>query len=443
MPAAAGVAAQSAAAAAAGGDRIQAAAWAAAQISGSAVVGCDPAMCTVLRTQGVAAGNLVVIGAGGQSDPLGCNIVVATAAVRGALGARLTRVYAPLVLARFGSGSARIEMRVVAPDGTGAYLQALSADQAARTQAGAQLLANRRLSEAPAARRELAGGRVDTRLLTTIAALANGRRLRILQFGTAGPGADPRVPRPSAEIAAAGPGPARAELSAVAAFLRAQRSPYLATGISVTRLASGQLVLRVAFGEPGPLGLLSPASAWPARVASPAGRHGATIAAAGSARPGPAARRPKPRGRAPRHRVPLPSLARSARPSRRASAQRPGRAAAIVAGEAAAAGRRGDGAGEGQMTRPLLNRRLDRPGHDDLRRDVRAGRGDGLDQPGPGFPGHRRARPRSRRRRPTPSWPGAATSTRRGRASRSCARPSPRTRSGSTGWTSTRTPRCW
>ena len=96
----------SAAAAAAGGDRIQAAAWAAAQISGSAVVGCDPAMCTALRTQGVAAGNLVVIGAGGQSDPLGCNIVVATAAVRGALGARLTRVYAPLVLARFGSGSA-------------------------------------------------------------------------------------------------------------------------------------------------------------------------------------------------------------------------------------------------------------------------------------------------------------------------------------------------
>ena len=46
----------SAAAAAAGGDRIQAAAWAAAQISGSAVVGCDPAMCTALRTQGVAAG---------------------------------------------------------------------------------------------------------------------------------------------------------------------------------------------------------------------------------------------------------------------------------------------------------------------------------------------------------------------------------------------------
>ncbi len=276
----------SAAAAAAGGDRIQAAAWAAAQISGSAVVGCDPAMCTALRTQGVAAGNLVVIGAGAQSDPLGCNIVVATAAVRGALGARLTRVYAPLVLARFGSGSARIEMRVVAPDGTGAYLQALSADQAARTQAGAQLLANRQLSEAPAARRELAGGRVDTRLLTTIAALANGRRLRILQFGTAGPGADPRVPRPSAEIAAAGPGPARAELSAVAAFLRAQRSPYLATGISVTRLASGQLVLRVAFGEPGPLGLLSPASAWPARVVSPAGRRGATISAAGSARPG-------------------------------------------------------------------------------------------------------------------------------------------------------------
>jgi hypothetical protein len=94
------------------------------------------------------------------------------------------------------------------------------------------------------------------------------------------------------QIAAAGPGPAGAELSAVAAFLRAQRSPYLAAVISVTRLPSGRLVLRVAFGEPGPLGLLSPASVSPASVSpasvspasvSPASaRHAATTAAASS-----------------------------------------------------------------------------------------------------------------------------------------------------------------
>jgi hypothetical protein len=228
-------------AAAAGGARVQAAAWAARQVSSSAVVSCDPAMCTALRGQGVAAGNLLVIGAEGQSDPLGSDIVVTTAAVRGTLGARLAQVYAPLVLARFGNGSARIEVRVTAPEGSAAYLRALRADWAARETAGQQLLANRRLSERPGPGRELADGQVDSRLLTTIAALTAVRRLRIVAF------------------AASGPGPAGAALSAVAAFLRAQRSPYLAAVISVTRLPSGQPVLRVAFGEPSPLGLLGPA----------------------------------------------------------------------------------------------------------------------------------------------------------------------------------------
>jgi Tetratricopeptide repeat len=241
---------------AAGGDRVQAAAWVAGQISSSAVVGCDQAMCTALRAQGVAAGNLVVIGADGQSDPLGSDIVVATAAIRGTLGTRLAQVYAPLVLAQFGNGSARIEVRVTAPDGSAAYLAALRADRGARVTAGRQLLANRRLSEAAGPGRELADGQVDARLLTSIAALTAVRRLRIVAFGASGPGADPRVPLPSAEIAAAGPGPAGAVLSAVAAFLRAQRSPYLASVISLTRLPSGQPVLRVTFGEPSPLGLL-------------------------------------------------------------------------------------------------------------------------------------------------------------------------------------------
>ncbi|HEX5294327.1 MAG TPA: hypothetical protein VFX25_36100, partial [Streptosporangiaceae bacterium] len=206
--------------------------------------------------QRVPAGNLLVIGATGQSDPLGSDIVVATAAVRGTLGARLAQVYAPLVLAQFGTGSARIEIRVTAPDGTAAYLRALRADRAARASAGRQLLANRRLSEGPGPERALADGQVDARLLTTIAALTAVRRLRIVAFAASGPGADPRVPLPSAEIAAPGTG---AALSEVAAFLRAQRSPYLAAVISPARLPSGRQVLRVAFGEPGPVGLLGPA----------------------------------------------------------------------------------------------------------------------------------------------------------------------------------------
>jgi hypothetical protein len=249
------------------------------------VVGCDAATCTALSGQGVAAGDLLVIGADGQADPLGCDIVVATATVRAVLGARLAQVYAPLVLARFGHGSARIEVRAVAPDGTAAYLRALRADQAARAQAGQQLLANRRLTEAPAARRALGAGQVDTRLLTTIAALTPDWRLRILGFGAAGPGGDPRVPLPSAELAAAGPGPAARELSAIAAFLRAQRSPYLAVVVTLARLPSGQLVLRVAFGEPAPLGLLAPDPVSPASIPSAAtsARRHASTTGAGSA----------------------------------------------------------------------------------------------------------------------------------------------------------------
>jgi Tetratricopeptide repeat len=294
----AGAAGGAAGAAAAGGDRVQAAAWVARWLDGGAVVGCDAATCTALSGQGVAAGDLLVIGADGQADPLGCDIVVATATVRAVLGARLAQVYAPLVLARFGHGSARIEVRAVAPDGTAAYLRALRADQAARAQAGQQLLANRRLTEAPAARRALGNGQVDTRLLTTIAALTPDWRLRILGFGAAGPGGDPRVPRPSAEIAAAGPGPAARELSAVAAFLRAQRSPYLAVSVTLARLPSGQVVLRVAFGEPAPLGLLAPDPVSPASIPSAAtsARRHASTTGAGSALAGSAPGRTVPGG---------------------------------------------------------------------------------------------------------------------------------------------------
>jgi hypothetical protein len=244
----------------AGRDRAAAAAWVARQASSGAVVGCDPAMCTALRARGVPAGNLLIIGAGGQPDPLGSDLVVATAAIRGTLGSRLAQVYAPLVLARFGGGSARIEVRVTAPGGSAAYLQELGADRAAGAAAGRQLLRNRGLSAAAAAGRALAAGQVDPRLLTTIAALTALYRLRLVQLGPSGPGADPRVPWPAAELAAAGPGPAGPELRAVAAFLRAQRPPYLAGSITIARPADGRPVLRVVFGEPSPLGLLGPAS---------------------------------------------------------------------------------------------------------------------------------------------------------------------------------------
>jgi hypothetical protein len=84
-------------------------------------------MCAALAQRGIPAGNLLVLGPG-SGDPLGSAVVVETAAVRNIFGERLASVYAPEVLARFGTGAARIEVRIVAPDGTAAYRRALAVD---------------------------------------------------------------------------------------------------------------------------------------------------------------------------------------------------------------------------------------------------------------------------------------------------------------------------
>jgi hypothetical protein len=112
---------------AASATRDEAAAWVAGQVSGGAVLACDPAMCAALAQRGIPAGNLLVLGPG-SGDPLGSAVVVETAAVRNIFGGRLASVYAPEVLARFGTGAARIEVRIVAPDGTASYRRALATD---------------------------------------------------------------------------------------------------------------------------------------------------------------------------------------------------------------------------------------------------------------------------------------------------------------------------
>lgn len=236
----------------------EAAAWVAAQISHSAVVSCDPAMCSELETRGVPAGDLLMLRPGGPraDGPLGSDVVVATRAVRSEFGSRLADVYAPVVLAAFGSGGARVEIRAVAPGGAAAYRDALGADLAARRQASAQLLRNPDISASAAARGPLSDGSVDSRLLVTLAVLAGLRLahpLRIIFFGEPDPGASAGVPLRSAEIA----GPAS---QALLAFLRAQQAPYLAAVIRAIRLPGGQAAVRIGFASPSPLGLLATAS---------------------------------------------------------------------------------------------------------------------------------------------------------------------------------------
>jgi hypothetical protein len=237
--------------------RTAAAAWTARQVASDTIVACDPQMCAVLRSKGIPASRLLVLGAG-NAGPLGSDVIVSTAAVREEFGSRLTSVYAPVTLAKFGSGSAQVTVRVVAADGSAAYLRSLRADVTARRAIGALLLRNPNLRVSPAGRRELAAGQVDTRLLTVIGALATPHHVDITGFGAPAAGASPGVPLRSADISSAPArrGRAAATLTSMKRFLLAQQAPFRPADVTTVRLASGQTVLHVKFTAPTPLGLL-------------------------------------------------------------------------------------------------------------------------------------------------------------------------------------------
>jgi hypothetical protein len=237
--------------------RQQAAAWVASQVNPDAIVACDPAMCAALQARGVPAGRLLVL-TPARADPLGSDVVVATAAVRSQFGARLAGVYAPLTLATFGSGAARIDVRAAAPDGAAAYRAGLAADIRARKAAGALMLHNSRIHVAAAARAALAGGEIDSRLLVTLATLAHLHPLDIIGFGSPGPGASAAVPLRSADITgAAPPGSSHpVPLNRLLTILQAQRPPYLPSSLEIVRIPPSGAVLRIGYPAPSPLGLL-------------------------------------------------------------------------------------------------------------------------------------------------------------------------------------------
>ncbi len=235
--------------------RQQAASWIAAQVSSAAIVACDPVMCAAIQARGFPPANLETLGPS-SNDPLGSNIVVATPAVRGQFGSRLSQVYAPVIIASFGSGAASIDIRVTAAGGAAAYLGALRADVASRQQIGSELVHNSRLAAAPAARAELAAGQVDSRLLMTLAALTAAKPVEVRAFGDSGPGASPGVPLRSATLAVVGTGTSgRSYLQWLLAFLDQQRAPYKAASMRVLPAAGGTVV-QIEFSAPTVPGLL-------------------------------------------------------------------------------------------------------------------------------------------------------------------------------------------
>lgn len=227
--------------------------WIAVQVAPSAVVACDPAMCAALQADGIAATRLVVLGTA-AADPLGSDLVVATAAVRSQFGARLESVYAPALVASFGTGTGRIDVRAIAPDGAAAYQSSAAADRRDRISAGTQLLGNPRITVAAAAQAALRAGDVDPRLLMLLAALAVQQPVRVGSFGDAAPGAGSAVPLRSAVIAPRASGAKAGALTqSLLSFIDAQRQPYLPLHTSL----GGTSVLTVEYAAPSPLGLLS------------------------------------------------------------------------------------------------------------------------------------------------------------------------------------------
>jgi hypothetical protein len=231
-------------------NRAAAAAWIAGQLDSSITVSCDPQMCAQARKAGLPAARLMMV-ASSAGASLGAGVIIATPVIRNQFGTRLATVDAPLVIASFGSGADRVDVRAVAPDGAAALQASLAAGHARLISVGAQLLANRNIQASPAARAALLAGRVDPRLLVTLSALAFDMPLRLIAFDDSSPGASPAIPLRGAEIGAG----SSAGLSVALTFLHAQQSPYRPASAAITGSTSGQSLLDVRFDAQGLAGL--------------------------------------------------------------------------------------------------------------------------------------------------------------------------------------------
>jgi serine/threonine protein kinase len=233
--------------------RTQAITWILQEVSRAAVVSCDLQVCTDLAQQGFP--NLETLGPG-SPDPLGSTLVVATAAIRAQFGTRLATVYAPAVIASFGSGNAKIEIREIFNGGTSALRAALQAALQARKASDAQLLTNSHITVSATARAQLLSGDIDPRLPMLIAAMAAPYPVRIVDFGHQSPGGGPASLLRSMDLAthvSAAHLSAPAYISSMQALVKAQRAQNLPASSELVKLPAGQIVLRIEFDAPSPL----------------------------------------------------------------------------------------------------------------------------------------------------------------------------------------------
>ena len=231
-------------------DRQRAAEWIAREVASDIVVACDLEMCHQLQKSGFPPARLMQLQPT-SPDPLGAQLVVATPVIRNQFGTRLASVYAPLVIASFGSGAERVDVRYIAPDGSQAFEAQMATDRKNRIAAGKQLVANNHVQASADARKALLAGQVDPRLLVTLGTLAGLMPIQLVAFDDPSPGASSDVPLRGAELSAA----ASAGLPAMVKFLSAQQDLYAPAVARITQIANGQHVVTVRYDAPGPMGL--------------------------------------------------------------------------------------------------------------------------------------------------------------------------------------------
>jgi serine/threonine protein kinase len=235
--------------------RKRAVTWILQQVSRAAVVSCDTQVCGDLVSAGFPSANVLTLGPG-SNDPLGSTLVVATAPIRAQLGTRLASVYAPAVIASFGSKTAKIDIRLVYPGGAATYNADERRALSDRKTAGAELLANSHIKASATARAQLLGGDVDPRLPQLLAIMAGRHPVRIVDFVDQSPGGGPASLLRSVDLAtvdSAAHMTRSAYLGWMQTFIDAQRAQYHPSVGQVT-LNTGQTVLRIGFGAPSPLG---------------------------------------------------------------------------------------------------------------------------------------------------------------------------------------------
>jgi hypothetical protein len=237
--------------------RTEAINWILHQVSPDEIVVCDAQVCNDLAKAGFNFSNLIPLGLE-SNDPLGGALVVATATVRSQFGARLS-VYAPALIASFGSGNARIDIRWDYPDGGAAYKSALPAMASQRITFDAPLLTNSQLTFSAAARKQVLGGQIDPYLPPLLVLMAAQHPLYIADFASESPGGDTSSLMRWVDLATTAQAAQVAHLTRTAyidwmlAYLGQQRAEYVPDWWHQVTLHPGDTVLRIGFGAPSQL----------------------------------------------------------------------------------------------------------------------------------------------------------------------------------------------